>query len=143
MAKPRTILLVEDNRHDVALAEAAFARLGADYRLVTAEDGERALERMLGGGMEHRSRPDLVLLDLELPGIDGFEVLRRIRADADTRLIPVVVFTSSMEDRYLCDSYRLGANSYLRKPADFERYFPLLRDVLHYWFRLNQSPPPG
>jgi two-component system response regulator len=142
---PRTILLVEDSPDDAALAEAAFARLGLDHHLAVAADGETALEYLLhdgAGGDRARSMPDLVLLDLKLPGIDGFEVLRRVRADARAGLLPVVVLTSSIEERDVVACYRLGANSYIRKPINFDEFVQVLGQLVRYWLALNQPPPP-
>jgi two-component system, response regulator len=141
---PRTILLVEDSPDDVALAGAAFARLGLDHRLTVAADGETALEYLLHdgpGGDQVRPMPDLVLLDLKLPGIDGFEVLRRIRADPRAGILPVLMLTSSIEERDVLAGYRLGANSYIRKPIDFDEFLSVLEQLVRYWLALNQPPP--
>jgi two-component system response regulator len=139
---PRTILLVEDSPDDLALAEAAFAELGLEHRLQAVIDGEEALEVLLGGEPSTWSaRADLVLLDLQLPGIDGFEVLRRLRADPRVGVVPVVVLTSSVEDEDVLTCYRLGANSYVRKPTDFDEFVPMLREILEYWLTLNRAPP--
>lgn len=141
MARRRTILLVEDSADDRMLAEAAFAQLGFEHRLATAEDGEDALACLIGEDAARRVDPDLVLLDLKLPGIDGFEVLRRLRADARGAFVPVVVLTSSVEERDVLQSYRLGANSYVRKPTSFEQFLSVLEDVVRYWFDVNQAAP--
>lgn len=143
MTERRLILLVDDNQDDRALAEAAFMRLGVDHELATAEDGESAVERVLASGGGTTLVPDLVLLDLKLPGIDGFEVLRRLRADRRAALVPIVVLTSSLEERDIQQSYELGANSYVRKPTDFDEFLPLLQDLVRYWLILNQGARPG
>lgn len=134
MAVPdKALLLVEDNPDDAALAQAALESAGAGYRLEIAEDGEQALEKLSGTPLV-----DLVLLDIKLPGINGFEVLRRIRSDERTRHLPVVVLTSSIEESDVLRTYQLGANSYVRKPTDFDDFVPLLRELTHYWLRVNQ-----
>ena len=141
--EPRTILLVEDSDNDAELARAAFSRSQVPHRLVVVEDGEEALDHLLGRGAHDGAppaRPDLVLLDLKLPGLDGFEVLRRIRAERATATLSVVVFTSSVEERDVARSYRLGANSYVRKPIDFDDFLPLARKLADYWLGINQPP---
>jgi two-component system response regulator len=140
--KNRTILLVEDNPSDAALARRAFGKAGVD-RLVTAEDGEDALDYLFSSG-RHAGRapgqPDLILLDLNLPRVDGLSALRRLRADPRTRYIPVVVLTSSIELRDVADSYAAGANSYIRKPVEFERFARAADQIAGYWLRLNERP---
>lgn len=134
----KLVLLVEDNADEAALAQAAFARSGLEHDLLVVTDGEAAVTHVLdgGGGVP---LPSLVLLDLKLPGIDGFEVLRRVRADARAALIPIVVFTSSVELHDLVTSYRLGANSYVRKPIDFGELVQITRAVTRYWLTLNAT----
>jgi two-component system response regulator len=144
MTELRTILLVEDNPDDLALAEAAFARLRVEHHLAHAGDGEQALAYLIGsGGGAGPVPPDLVLLDLKLPGISGLEVLRRMRGAAPARLVPVVVLTSSIEEQDVRESYRLGANSYIRKPTDFDEFVAVLRSIIVYWLESNQPPPQG
>ena len=140
MTERRTILIVEDNPDDLALAEVALAQLGFDYHLAVAEDGNEALAYVLGEAAGEGRHPDLVLLDLKLPGLDGFEVLSRIRADTRRSGIPIVVLTSSIEEKDVSNSYRLGANSYIRKPTDFDEFVPVLGSIVRYWLELNQSP---
>lgn len=138
----KTILLVEDNPDDVALAEAAFVRLTLEHRLIVAGDGEAALACVLHDPDRAGCPPplpDLVLLDLKLPGVDGFEVLRRMRSHAVAAVLPVIVFTSSVEEHDVLTSYQLGANSYIRKPTDFDEFLAVLEQLVRYWFGLNQS----
>jgi two-component system response regulator len=138
------ILLVEDNPNDVELTLHAFRKNQISNRIHTARDGAEALDFLFGtGAYQHRSPalgPELVLLDLKLPLVDGLEVLRRLKADPRTRRIPVVVLTSSREDRDLDECYRLGVNSYIVKPVDFQQFTEAVRQVGLYWLLLNQSP---
>jgi two-component system response regulator len=132
------ILLVEDSEDDVELTRRAFRRNNLGNTLVVARDGAEALAYLFeDGGV----LPELVLLDLQLPKIDGHEVLRRIRADERTRLLPVVVLTSSNEQRDLVESYTRGANSFIRKPVDFEQFVDAIRQLGLYWLVLNEAPP--
>ena len=142
----RVILLVEDNPDDEALTIRALQRNDIKNEVVVARDGVEALDYLLATGA-HAGRddialPQLVLLDLKLPRMDGLEVLRRIRADDRTKRLPVVVLTSSKEDQDLLDSYNLGANSYIRKPVDFTQFTEAVRQLGLYWLVLNE-PPPG
>ncbi len=136
----RIVLLVEDNPDDVELTLRAFKKSNISNRVVVAQDGAEALEYLFGPGHEGRPLPEVVLLDLKLPKIDGLEVLRRIRAEARTRLLPVVVLTSSNEERDLVESYRLGANSYVRKPVEFAEFVDASRQLGLYWLVLNRAP---
>jgi two-component system, response regulator len=143
--KGGTILLVEDNPDDVALTERALKKARIANELVIAKDGPEALDFLFGTGA-HAGRdislaPEVVLLDLKLPRLDGLEVLRRLRADQRTRLLPVVVLTSSKEERDLTRSYELGANSYIRKPVDFKQFAKAVQDLGLYWLVLNEPPP--
>lgn len=141
MESNRTILLVDDNPDDVALALRAFSRSPVDSRVVVARDGVEALDYLLGYADGHTARelPAFVLLDLKLPKIDGFGVLRSLRQAKRTELLPVVVLTSSREERDLVASYRLGANSYIRKPVDFDRFQHVVGTLGKYWLDLNEK----
>lgn len=147
MTDTTQILLVEDNPNDVKLALHAFKRHNLANRIHVARDGVEALDFLFcTGAYAHRQleeAPIVVLLDLKMPLIDGVEVLRRIKADPRTRLIPVVVLTSSREERDLVESYRLGVNSYIVKPVDFDQFMEVVRHLGFYWLLLNQAPVPG
>jgi CheY-like chemotaxis protein len=140
------ILLVEDNPDDVHLTLHAFGKHGPASRIEVARDGVEALEFVFCTGAHARRRPDggprLILLDLKLPRVDGFDVLRRLKADPRTRVIPVVVLTTSREDRDVVESYQLGANSYIMKPVNFEEFTEAVRQIGLYWMVLNQLPVP-
>lgn len=141
----KVILLVEDNPDDEALALRALKKVNVVNGLVVARDGVEALDYLFGTGA-HAGRdtsvtPALILLDLKLPKIDGLEVLRRLRADERTRALPVVVLTSSKEDPDLNQAYRLGCNSYIRKPVDFPQFVEAVRLIGLYWLLLNEQPP--
>jgi CheY-like chemotaxis protein len=145
MAGDPVILLVEDNPDDEALTLRALRAAGVRYEVVVARDGVEALDYLFGTG-RHAGRdigllPQVVLLDLKLPRLDGLEVLRRIRSDERTRLLPVVILTSSTEDRDRIEGYRLGANSYVRKPVDVGQFAEAVRQLGLYWLLLNQPPP--
>lgn len=143
--KAKIILLVEDNPDDEALTIRAFRKNNITNEVVVARDGVEALDYLFGAGKyEGRDTSDLpqvVLLDLKLPKMDGLEVLRRIRADDRTRYQPVVILTSSKEDQDLISGYRLGANSYVRKPVNFEEFIEAARQLGLYWLLLNERPP--
>ena len=147
MSRGRLILLVEDNPDDVLLTRRAFERSQVPTEFVVAQDGEEALDFLFAAG-RYQERdasvmPEVVLLDLKLPKIDGLGVLQRVRADRRTRRLPVVILTSSSEERDLISTYDLGANSYVRKPVDFEEFTAAARQLGLYWLRLNKPPPPG
>ena len=141
----KIILLVEDNPNDVTLAERALRKAKVLNRLVVARDGAEALEYIFGTGKYSEpgsaTPPQVVLLDLKLPKVDGLEVLRRIRGDSRTRRLPVVVLTSSKEDRDMVTSYDLGANSYIRKPVSFDQFVEAVQQLGLYWLVLNEAPP--
>ena len=140
----RTILLVEDNPDDVELTLRAFAKNRLAEDIVVARDGVEALDYLFGtgahAGRDLSSLPRIVLLDLQLPKIDGLEVLRRLRADDRTRRLPVVVLTSSREQQDILRSYDLGANSFVRKPVDFVEFIEAARQLGLYWLGLNEPP---
>ena len=142
--RKKTILLVEDNDDDIALTVRAFEKSGVGNEIVVARDGAEALEYLLAtgrhAGRDARDLPEVVLLDLKLPKIDGLEVLRRLRAEDLTRSLPVVVLTSSNEQRDIVASYDRGANSFVRKPVDFTQFLEAARTLGLYWLVLNQRP---
>jgi len=130
------ILLVEDNPHDAELTQRALKKTDLSARVAIARDGAEALEYLLS----NRPKPRVVFLDLKLPKIDGVEVLRRMRTDDRTRSIPVVVLTSSQEERDITECYKLGANSYVVKPVEFDKFYKSVGDLAIYWLVLNKSP---
>jgi two-component system, response regulator len=139
-----TILLVEDNPDDEALTIRAFKKSHLANSIVVARDGVEALDYIFGtgayAGRDIEDRPHLILLDLKLPKLDGMDVLRRIRGNEHSKLIPVVVLTSSREQEDLIKSYALGANSYIRKPVDFNQFVSAVQQLGLYWLVLNESP---
>ena len=140
-----TILLVEDNPDDVALTLRAFKKSNILNEVIVAQDGAEALNYLFAtgdyAGRDTGMMPHLILLDLKLPKMDGMEVLRRMRADARTRLLPVVILTSSKEEQDVIDGYNLGCNSYIRKPVDFAQFSEAIRQLGLYWLILNETPP--
>jgi two-component system response regulator len=138
------VLLVEDNPDDEMLTIRAFQKSNFRNEVVVARDGAEALDYLFATGQHAGRNPDdiphLILLDLKLPKIDGLEVLERIRADERTRFIPVVVLTSSKEQEDLLNSYANGANSYVRKPVDFNQFFQAIQQLGMYWLVMNESP---
>ena len=141
------ILLVEDNPNDIKLALHAFKMHNLANHVHVVRDGEEALEFIFGtkryAGRDVASGPKLILLDLKLPRVDGIEVLRKIKADERTYMTPVVVMTSSNEERDIVESYQLGVNSYIRKPVDFKQFTEAVRQLGYYWLLLNEVPPPS
>jgi two-component system, response regulator len=141
----RDILLVEDNPDDAELTVLALRENGVHNPVVHAKNGAEALDYLFAtgsyAGRDTSGLPVVVLLDLNLPKLGGIEVLRRIRQHPSTQLLPVIVLTSSREERDLVESYRLGANSYVRKPVDFEAFHRAARQLSCYWLMLNEPPP--
>lgn len=135
------MLLVEDNEDDVQLTLRAFRKHNIANDIQVARDGQEALD-FLFDGRPREALPHVVLLDLKLPRVDGLEVLKRIRDSERTRFLPVVVLTSSKEERDMVESYRLGANSYVRKPVDFQEFSEAARQLGLYWMLLNLAPHP-
>jgi two-component system, response regulator len=139
----RLILLVEDNPDDVALTFRALKKNSIGNKIVVASDGVEALDYLFGTGPHAGHdivQPQLILLDLKLPKLDGFEVLKKLRADPRTRFLPVVILTSSKEQQDIVDGYGLGANSYIRKPVDFQQFVEAVRQLGMYWLVLNEKP---
>jgi two-component system response regulator len=143
----KVILLVEDNPDDEALTIRALKKNNILNVVVVARDGVEALDYLFGtgkySGRDTTMMPEMILLDLKLPKLDGLEVLRRLRNDERTAILPVVVLTSSKEENDLVESYRLGANSYVRKPVDFNQFSEAVRQLGLYWLVLNELPPNG
>lgn len=139
------ILLVEDNPDDEELTRLAFQECRVANELAVARDGQEALDYLFAAGKysgrDIGEKPQVILLDLKLPKISGLEVLQRIRADERTKLLPVVVLTSSKEDSDLIESYSLGANSYIQKPVDFAQFVDAVRQLGLYWLLLNEPAP--
>jgi two-component system response regulator len=140
-----TILLVEDNADDEALTLRALQKNNIKNEVVVARDGVEALDYLFGtgkyAGRDLTSMPQVVLLDLKLPKIDGLEVLRRVRSEEKTKLLPVVILTSSNEEQDRIRGYGLGANSYVRKPVDFSQFIEAIRELGLYWLVLNEPAP--
>lgn len=141
----KIILLVEDNPDDVELTLRALKKNNIQNEVVVARDGAEALDYLFGTG-KYAGRhpgvmPQVVLLDLKLPKMDGLEVLRRLREDDRTRLLPIVILTSSKEEQDLISGYSRGANSYIRKPVDFNQFSEAVRQLGLYWLLLNEAPP--
>lgn len=143
--KDKTILLVEDNPDDEMLTIRALKKNNILNEIVIAHDGVEAIDYIFGTG-QYQGRdindlPCVILLDLKMPKMDGLEVLRRIRTDERTKLIPVIILTSSKEEKDLIDSYSLGVNSYVCKPVNFDRFTDAVQQLGLYWLLLNESPP--
>jgi CheY-like chemotaxis protein len=141
----KTILLVEDNPDDVALMLRVLKKHNVANEIVEAHDGVEALDYLFGtgayAGRDLRQQPQVILMDLKLPKVNGLEVLRRVRNDPRTRLQPVVILTSSNEEKDRVASYALGANSYIRKPVDFNQFAESVHQLGLYWLLLNEPPP--
>ena len=141
----KTILLVEDNPDDEALTLRALKKNNILNEVTIVRDGAEALDYLFCqgtyAGRDASRQPAVTLLDLKLPKVEGLEVLKRLRADARTQLLPVVILTSSKEEQDLVNGYRLGANSYIRKPVDFSKFMEAVRQLGLYWLVLNESPP--
>jgi two-component system response regulator len=138
------ILMVEDNPHDVELALRALKKHNLANKVHVVEDGAEALDFLFGtgayAGRNTDSKPKIILLDLKLPKVDGLEVLRKVKSDERTKIIPVVILTSSKEDRDLVESYRLGVNSYITKPVDFDKFVKTVSELGTYRLAVNQPP---
>jgi CheY-like chemotaxis protein len=141
----KVILLVEDNPDEQVLTQMALNKIEQAHEVVVVNDGVEALDYLFGvgtyAGRDPAIAPHLILLDLKLPRLDGLEVLRRMRSDPRTALLPVVVLTTSNEDQDLIDSYRLGANSYVCKPVDFGQFVQAVHQLGRYWLVWNEIPP--
>ncbi len=141
----KIIVLVEDNPNDEALTLRALRKNNIANEIVVTRDGAEAIDFLLGQGADAGRDPDrivsVVLLDLKLPKVDGLEVLKRLRENGKTKLLPVVVLTSSKEEQDMIQSYSLGANSYIRKPVDFSQFIEAVRQLGLYWLVLNEVPP--
>ena len=140
------ILLVEDNPADEALTLRAFKKFNQSVQISVVRDGAEAVDFIFCKGV-HKDRdpgdlPQLILMDMNLPKLTGIEVLRRIRANEHTQLLPVIMLTSSREEQDLIESYRNGANSYVRKPIDYDEFLEAVRQLSLYWLILNEPPPP-
>jgi len=136
------ILLVEDNPDDVELTMLAFKEYNFSNEIVVARDGQEALDILFSSKekSEKSELPDIILLDLKLPKVSGLEVLKEIKTHPETRIIPLIVLTTSNEDRDIRDSYRLGVNSYIRKPVKFDKFVEVVKQLGLYWILLNQVP---
>ncbi len=142
--KTKTILLVEDNPDDVTLTMRALKKSNLINEIIVARDGVEALDYLFGtgdfAGRDANANPQVILLDLKMPRMDGLEFLKRIRADKKTQTLPVVILTTSSEDRDRIESYKLGANSYVRKPVDFTQFSEAVLQLGLYWLLLNETP---
>jgi len=144
MLNEKVILLVEDNLNDAELAMLAFEKNNITSKVVVARDGVEALDYLFGSGLyserKMEEKPQLILLDLKLPRMDGLEVLRKIRTHEQTRFIPVVVLTSSREQKDLVEAYKLCVNAYVRKPIDFTQFTETVKQLGIFWLFLNEQP---
>jgi two-component system response regulator len=139
------ILLVEDNSTDEALVLRAFKKYNLSAKIIVVRDGAEAVDFIFCKGAykdrDPRDIPQLILLDMKLPKLSGLEVLRQIRANEHTRLLPVIMLTSSREEQDLIESYRSGANSYVRKPIEYDQFLEAIRELSLYWLKVNERPP--
>jgi CheY-like chemotaxis protein len=140
----KSILLVEDNPDNIELTLRAFRKSNTRHEVIVAHDGTEALDYVFGRGVyagrDLNDMPAIILLDLQLPTINGFEVLRQVRTDERTKLLPVVILTTSGEREDIVRSYALGANSYVCKPVDFKQFIDLIQQLVSYWLILNENP---
>ena len=138
------ILLVEDNPNDVEMTLRALKKINIMNNIRVLSDGDEALQYLLGTGKfqdrDFNFNPKVVLLDLKLPKVDGLEILRKVKSDERTKVMPVVILTSSKEERDIIESYKLGVNSYIVKPVDFEKFMDSVKELGMYWLLLNQPP---
>lgn len=145
MVQKNILLLVEDNPDDEELTLLAFEQSQIAHEVVVARDGVEALDYLFGTGIyadrDMNTMPALILLDLQLPRINGLEVLQRLRSDKRTKLLPVVILTTSNEQQDLINSYNFGCNSYLRKPVDYNQFVTAVQQLGMYWLLLNEPPP--
>ena len=143
----KVILLVEDNPADEKMTVRALRQHNIVNQIVVAHNGVEALDYLFGtgqyAGRDVKQQPTVVLLDIKMPKMDGLEVLRRVRADKSTEMLPMVILTSSKEEQDLINGYRLGCNSYIRKPVDFDQFAQAIQHLKLYWLVLNESPPGG
>jgi CheY-like chemotaxis protein len=144
MIRSRIILLVEDNANDVKLTIRAFEKSNLSSEIVVVGDGEEAIDYLFAtgrhAGRDPKVMPEVILLDMKLPKIDGLGVLKRVRADERTRRLPVVILTSSKEEKDVNSSYNFGANSFVRKPVDFDQFIEAARHLGLYWLVMNEPP---
>lgn len=138
------VLLVEDNKNDAELALMALEEFRLSNKIIWLKNGKEALDFLFGEGeyseRNTNQKPKIILLDLKMPKVDGIEVLKEIRANPNTRFIPVTVLTSSREDRDIVETYKLGVNSYIVKPVDFDQFVKAVKEVGYYWGLLNENP---
>ncbi|MBI2852507.1 MAG: response regulator [Chloroflexi bacterium] len=143
--KEKTILLVDDNEHDVFLIQRALKKSNMVAQVVVAWDGDEALDYLFGtgkyAGRNLNDTPELTLLDLKMPRVNGFEVLKRVRADLRTKYLPVVILTASKEEVDIANSYAMGANAYVGKPVDFDEFAEAVYRLGLFWLDINESPP--
>jgi two-component system, response regulator len=142
MIEKSIILLIDDNLDDINLTIRALRKHKIEHNLIVMADGVQAVEYLLGiaSGLQSSAIPKVILLDLKMPKIDGFQILRRIRSNPRTSMLPVVIFTTSNEERDMIESYQCGASSFVRKPIDFSAFSEAIRQICVYWLSVNQVP---